>query len=98
MVGVLEEERDGWTHLLPDVGCAVASSCFICPLPQCKYDDPAAYHLWLRQRRDRSIVEVVNYWEDRGAKRGLAIAITAGRRKVTESTVFRALARVRDGV
>ena len=24
-----------------DTGCEVSSSCLDCPLPQCKYDDPA---------------------------------------------------------
>lgn len=36
----------------PDKGCEVASSCFACPLAQCRYDDLAAYRRWRRGKVD----------------------------------------------
>ena len=41
-----------------DDGCEVSSSCLSCPLPWCKYDDPAAYHRGLREGRDREVLQV----------------------------------------
>ena len=27
-----------WRRILPDTGCEVVDSCFICPLPSCRFD------------------------------------------------------------
>ena len=89
------EQDGGWTHILPDVGCEVVDSCFDCPLPQCKYDDPAAFLSWRRSQRDQRITQAVAYWQAQGAKPAMAVAITAGRQSITMRTVWRALARSR---
>ena len=43
-------------RVTPDTGCDVSPSCLTCPLPQCKYDDYAAYRASLRQGRDEQIL------------------------------------------
>ena len=39
-----------------DDGCDVSPSCLNCPLRQCKYDDPQAYHQELRRQRDHQVL------------------------------------------
>ena len=41
-----------------DDGCDVSTSCLSCPLPWCKYDDPAAYHRGRREGRVREVLQV----------------------------------------
>ncbi len=59
----LEEEVDaGRPHfsaaefdVIPDTGCDIAPACLRCPLPSCKFDDPAAARRWRRGPRNRQI-------------------------------------------
>ena len=53
VIDVLPEQ-----HQYRDEGCSVSPSCLRCPLPWCKYDDPAAYHRELRLSRDREVMQV----------------------------------------
>ncbi len=39
-----------------DDGCEVARSCFICPLPMCKYDDPGWLQREHRRTRDTAVL------------------------------------------
>ena len=41
-----------------DTGCNVSPSCLSCPLPRCKYDDPAEYHRVQYEQRFRQILQV----------------------------------------
>lgn len=41
--------------LVPDTGCDIAPACLRCPLPSCKFDDPAAARRWRRGPRNRQI-------------------------------------------
>jgi len=71
-----------------DTGCEVASSCFDCPLSQCKYDDPAWFQRNRRLARDfntRSAME----------QDGLTVAEAADRFSVNVRTIFRIMRRCR---
>ena len=70
-----------------DTGCEVSVSCLICPLPQCKFDDPAWYQAYRRQGRDLELLEAY-----RGE--GLSVFEVAKRFDVSPRTVHRALRRV----
>lgn len=74
-----------------DLGCEVAPSCLACPLPACKHDDPTGYQRWRRQLRDRRIVSQME-------KQGLSIQRAALSFQVTERTIFRIIARMRQEV
>ena len=74
-----------------DEGCEVAPSCLRCPLSQCKYDDPLAYHRSVRTERDRSILKMI---QQEGVPPG-GIAELARRFDLSIRTVHRILARGR---
>ena len=84
-------KRRRWIDDLPeytrfrDEGCDVAPSCLNCPLPQCKYDDPAGLH---RQKRDGRNEEIRSL--RRQGKSPSEIAQTFG---IAVRTVYRALKR-----
>ena len=69
-----------------DTGCEVSISCLICPLPQCKFDDPVWYQTYRRQGRDTLVLDA--YRND-----GLSVFEVAQRFKVSPRTVHRALRR-----
>ena len=55
-----------------DTGCSVAPSCLSCPLAQCKYDDPAAFYRYLRQKKAVEVHSVMQ-------SEGLTVAEAADR-------------------
>ena len=69
-----------------DDGCGVSSSCLNCPLPQCKYDDPAGYYQGLRQDRDSRVMEA---WQ----RERPAVPELAQRFGLSQRTVYRILRR-----
>jgi hypothetical protein len=69
-----------------DTGCEVCPSCLRCPLPQCKYDDPIAYHRWKARARDAEIV---------AARRTLPVSAVATLFTLSPRTIHRALLRAR---
>ena len=73
-----------------DSGCEVSPSCLECPLPACKYDDPAAYYRDIRESRDREIVD---------ARRvdGKSVPQIASHFGLSQRTVHRVLERARAG-
>lgn len=71
-----------------DTGCEASDSCLDCPLPQCKYDDPAWYHRNRRLTRDFRIIHVMQ-------QESLTIEETAQRFAVTPRTIFRIMQRCR---
>ena len=73
---------------LPDTGCDVSPSCFTCPLPQCKYDDPVAYQAYLQRQRDLKLVAMY--------EEGDPVHKVATRGGVSPRTVHRALERIRN--
>ena len=66
----------------PDRGCEVAPKCLECPLPQCKYDDPAGYLRQQRHQRDTRMFEEMK-------QRGLTFVEVAKLYGVAERTVYR---------
>ena len=72
-----------------DTGCEVSDSCLDCPLPKCRYDDPAWYLRNRRLARDFRIVQTMQ-------QEALSIEDTAERFGITNRTVFRILQRCRE--
>ena len=71
-----------------DTGCAVSSSCLICPLPQCKYDDPYWYARYRRGLREQHRMEVME-------KEGLTNQEAADRFGISLRSIFRMKRRVK---
>ena len=71
-----------------DTGCEAAVSCLMCPLPMCKFDDPAWYHAYKTRERDK---EVAAAFRDEG----LAVFEVADRLGISARTVHRALSRMK---
>lgn len=71
----------------PDTGCEVSMSCLTCPLPQCKFDDPAWYKTYRRQERDLEYLLA-------HIQEGLSVFEIAGRFRVSPRTVHRAIRRI----
>ena len=71
-----------------DNGCEVSPSCLECPLPACKYDDPAAYHRQVRESRDREIV-------DAKSVQGKSVPQIADHFGLSQRTIHRVLERAK---
>ncbi len=72
-----------------DTGCEASDSCLDCPLPRCRYDDPAWYQRNRRLARDFRILRTMQ-------QEALSIEETAVRFGITSRTVFRILQRCRE--
>ncbi len=72
-----------------DTGCEVSGACLSCPLPQCKFDDPAWYREFRRQTRD------LEYFLAQKLE-GLSVFEIARRCRVSPRTVHRGIRRVQD--
>ena len=83
VIDVLPEQ-----HQYRDEGCSVSPSCLRCPLPWCKYDDPAAYHRELRLSRDREVMQVKR-------EQGKSVPQLAQHFGLSERTIHRILERAR---
>ena len=93
MMGITNRKRhepivDALPEFFPyrDEGCEVAPSCLRCPLPQCKYDDPAWYQQYRRQGRDQLILSAHN-------NDGATVFELAQRFQLSPRTIHRALHR-----
>ena len=73
-----------------DDGCEVSHSCLMCPLPQCKYDDPRWFLAEQRRGRDKLVMEVRE-------RESLSVAELASRFALSQRTVFRILRRASNG-
>lgn len=82
------DDRPEYLHY-EDEGCEVAAKCQYCPLPQCKYDDPAWYRSARRMAADVLKLETIELY-------GLSVSMAAVRFSVTVRTVFRVLRRCRE--
>ncbi|MBM3942801.1 MAG: hypothetical protein FJ316_07760 [SAR202 cluster bacterium] len=78
-------------YVYEDNGCEVSSSCLNCPLPRCKYDDPAWFQRYRRLSKDLVVLAAME-------RDGLTVEETAERFSVTARTVFRAIRRCRDAM
>jgi hypothetical protein len=78
-----------------DDGCDISESCFTCPLPRCRYEEPGGLRALLNETRDREIVQL--------RLTGVRVEELAGRFGISRRTVFRVIgstklpARVRTG-
>jgi hypothetical protein len=72
-----------------DTGCEVSPSCLHCPLPRCKYDDPAWYQKHRRLAKDLKVLTIMQL-ED------LTVEEAAERFSVTVRTIFRIMRRCRE--
>ncbi|MEX1193440.1 MAG: helix-turn-helix domain-containing protein [Dehalococcoidia bacterium] len=66
-----------------DDGCDISESCFTCPLPRCRYEEPGGLRALLNEARDREILDLRN--------RGVSVEALATRFGVSRRTVFRVL-------
>ncbi len=64
-----------------DEGCEAFASCLSCPLPRCLEEQPAARKKWLKQARDR---QVIDHW-----KKSANTAETARATGLSQRTVQR---------
>lgn len=69
-----------------DDGCEVSPSCLMCPLPQCKYDDPGWFRRLKLEKKDIEVVAAM--WGDR-----LSVPEVAARFALSQRTVFRIIRR-----
>ena len=74
-----------------DTGCEVASSCLNCPLPQCRYDDPAWYQKNRRLAKDFKVFTAIKNEQ-------LSVEEAADRFSVTIRTIFRIMQRCREAM
>ena len=74
-----------------DDGCEVSPSCLSCPLPICKYDDPAWFQREKQKKKDRRVIAAL-----RGD--GLSVQEVAVRFDISQRTIFRILRRWSDEV
>ena len=74
-----------------DVGCEASDSCLDCPLPKCRYDDPAWYQRNRRLAQDFRMLYVIQ-------QESLGIQEAAERFSVTVRTVFRIMQRCREAM
>ncbi len=66
-----------------DDGCSVSPSCFTCPLPRCRYEEPGGLRAVLNQMRDSEILAL--------KQQGVPVEDLALRFQVSRRTVFRVL-------
>ena len=74
-----------------DTGCEASDACLNCPLPQCKFDDPAWYQRNRRLAKDFQVMYAME--RDR-----LSVEEAAERFSVTVRTIFRILQRCRTAI
>ena len=82
-----KRERDAIPHY-PDCGCAVHSNCLTCPLPECRDVDPKGYQQFIRERREKQIVEAV-------LNEGMTVAHVAKRYRRSDRAIYRILSEHR---
>ena len=70
-----------------DTGCEAFVSCLECPLPRCRFDDPAWYQAYKLRERDEEIAWSYQYER-------LQVYEVASRFGISVRTVQRALRRV----
>ncbi len=74
-----------------DTGCEVSAACLECPLPRCKFDDPAWYQRNRRLARDFRVMCTIQ-------QECLSMEEAAERFSVTVRTIFRILQRCRNAL
>ena len=66
-----------------DDGCDISESCFTCPLPRCRYEEPGGLRALLNEQRDRQIIQL--------RLKGVPVDELADHFGVSRRTVFRVI-------
>jgi len=67
-------------------GCDASDSCLTCPLPECKYDDPAGYKAHLQNHKDQYRAAIIS-------AEHLTIEEAANRFAVSQRSILRLMKR-----
>lgn len=70
-----------------DDGCDISESCFDCPLPRCRYEEPGGLRALLNESRDREIIQL--------RLKGMPVEDLADRFGISRRTVFRVIGSTR---
>jgi hypothetical protein len=70
-----------------DDGCDISESCFTCPLPRCRYEEPGGLRSILNEQRDRQIIQL--------RMEGVPVDALADRFGISRRTVFRVIGSTR---
>ena len=70
-----------------DDGCDISESCFTCPLPRCRYEEPGGLRALLNEQRDRQIIQL--------RLKGVPVDALADHFGVSRRTVFRVIGSAR---
>lgn len=70
-----------------DDGCDISESCFSCPLPRCRYEEPGGLRALLNEGRDREIVQL--------RLKGMPVEALADRFGISRRTIFRVIGTTR---
>jgi hypothetical protein len=70
-----------------DDGCDISESCFTCPLPRCRYEEPGGLRSLLNEQRDRQIIKL--------RMKGVPVDALADHFGISRRTVFRVIGSTR---
>lgn len=73
-----------------DDGCDISESCFTCPLPRCRYEEPGGLRSLLNEQRDRQIIQL--------RLKGVAVDALADHFGISRRTVFRVIGSMKVNV
>jgi hypothetical protein len=66
-----------------DDGCDISESCFTCPLPKCRYEEPGGLRAILNEQRDWQIIQL--------RMKGVPVDALADHFGISRRTVFRVI-------
>lgn len=70
-----------------DDGCDISESCFTCPLPRCRYEEPGGLRSLLNEQRDQQIIQL--------RLKGVPVDALADHFGISRRTVFRVIGSTR---
>jgi hypothetical protein len=73
-----------------DDGCSISESCFDCPLPRCRYEEPGGLRAVLNSVRDEEMTQL--------RLAGMSVEDLAGHFSVSRRTVFRVIGGLKPSV
>ncbi len=88
---ITQADVDSEYYHYEDTGCEVSSSCLVCPLSRCRYDDPVWYQRLRRTAKDMKVWRTVE-------SEGLTAEEAAMKFSVTERTIFRMISRCKEAL
>lgn len=73
-----------------DDGCDISESCFDCPLPKCRYEEPGGLRAILNEQRDRQIIQL--------RMKGVPVDALADHFGISRRTVFRVIGSAKEAI